>query len=227
MKKQPKILSNIFFDRNPDQVAKGLIGKVIRKKFKNYWHSVQIIETECYYKNEKGSHASLGLTKSRMALFMPAGTIYMYYSRGKDSLNVSCKGSGNAVLIKSAIPYLKDNKDDMELKIMQSNNPRADGKTLRPTQKLCSGQTLLCKALGLKVVDWNCKQFDPNQFHIADMGYKPTKLINTKRLGIPIGRDEHLMYRFIDLEFVKYCSKNPLTVRKNKPNIDYKLLDIT
>ena len=226
-KKLNKRIPKKFFNRDPEQVAKDLIGKIIRKKHDDYWLSAQIIETECYYKNEKGSHASQGLTPSRKALFMPAGTIYMYYSRGKDSLNVSCKGVGNAVLIKSGIPYLKDNADDTELKIMQTNNPMADGKTLRPPQKLCSGQALLCKALGLKVIDWNCKQFDRNQFFIADVGYKPAMLINTKRLGISIGRDEHLMYRFIDLQFARTCSKNPLTVQGNRINIDYKLLDVT
>ena len=54
--------------------------------------------------NDRGSHASLGFTKKREALFMKPGTIYMYYARGGDSLNFSCQGEGNAVLIKSGFP---------------------------------------------------------------------------------------------------------------------------
>ena len=67
--------------------------------------AAQIIETEAYEITDKGSHAYLGRTPSREALFAPSGTIYMYYARGGDSLNFSARGDGNAVLIKSAYPY--------------------------------------------------------------------------------------------------------------------------
>ena len=30
------------------------------------------------------------------------------------------------------------------------------------------------------------------------------------RLGIPGGRDEHLMYRFVDAGYAPYCTRNPL-----------------
>ncbi|MEE8479497.1 MAG: DNA-3-methyladenine glycosylase, partial [Candidatus Neomarinimicrobiota bacterium] len=84
------ILQQSFFNRDACKVAQSLLGKIIRKKFGANWLSAQIIETEAYYINEKGSHASLGFTEKRKALFMPPGTIYMYYARGKDSLNMSC-----------------------------------------------------------------------------------------------------------------------------------------
>jgi len=42
--------------------------------------TAQILETEAYYLNDKASHASLGFTEKRKALFMPPGTIYMYFS---------------------------------------------------------------------------------------------------------------------------------------------------
>ncbi|MDT8283469.1 MAG: DNA-3-methyladenine glycosylase, partial [Gammaproteobacteria bacterium] len=98
------ILKKYFFDRDACLVAQQLLGKIIRRKYQGHWLAARIIETEAYYMEDKGSHASLGYTEKRKALFMPAGTIYMYYARGKDSLNVSCKGKGNAVLIKSAYP---------------------------------------------------------------------------------------------------------------------------
>jgi DNA-3-methyladenine glycosylase len=77
-----------------------------------------IVETEAYYLNDKASHAYLGYTHKRQALFMPPGTVYMYYSRGGDSLNVSCKGEGNAVLIKSAVPFLKGRNAGKMLQLM-------------------------------------------------------------------------------------------------------------
>ncbi len=96
------ILPVNFFDQDAIKVAKELLGKVIRAKHNNIWLSATIIETEAYYTNDKASHGSLGYTEKRRALFMPPGTIYMYYARGKDSLNVSVQGEGNAVLISNS-----------------------------------------------------------------------------------------------------------------------------
>jgi DNA-3-methyladenine glycosylase len=214
------MLLKSFFNRDSCEVAKDLLGKIIRFRNSDIWLSSQIIETEAYYKNEKGSHASLGYTDTRRALFMPPGTIYMYYARGGDSLNISCKGKGNAVLIKSGIPYLA-NKNDYIISVMQKNNPIPNSDKLREPMKLCSGQILLCKSLGIKVSDWNQKQFDKHFFYIDDVGNHPKYIVNASRLGIPIGRDEHLLYRFIDFDYIKYCTKNPLTERKNREGRDY------
>ncbi len=223
MTKKRIILQNSFFNHDACEVAEDLIGKIIRHKFGEHWLSAQIIETEAYYITEKGSHASLGFTEKRKALFMSPGTIYMYYARGKDSFNISSKGKGNAVLIKSGIPYLDNMNSNNVIKIMQSNNPTYSKRSSRTPLKLCSGQTLLCRSLGITVKAWDQKQFNSNQFFIEDVGIRPNKIINAKRLGIPTGRGEHLLYRFIDFDNVKYCTKNPLTVRKNQSEIDYSI----
>lgn len=110
-----------FFDRDAALVAQDLLGKVLCHKVNGVCRKVRIIETEAYYIHEKGSHASLGLTESRKALFMPAGTIYMYYARGGDSFNISCQGKGNAVLLKSGIAT-EDNSPEV-LAMMQISNP--------------------------------------------------------------------------------------------------------
>ena len=62
---------------------------------------------------------------------MPPGTIYMYYAHGGDSLNFSCQGDGNAVLIKSGYPA---SKDPTMLHKMRKLNPPASassGKALK------------------------------------------------------------------------------------------------
>ncbi len=192
-----------------------LLGKVIHHRINRMVLSCQIIETEAYYRREKGSHAYLGKTKSRKALFMNPGTIYMYYSRGGDSFNIVCRGSGNAVLIKSGIPFCKNNTDS-RIGEMQKLNPLPGGRPRKP-MFLCSGQTLLCKSLGIRVDAWNGKFFDPEIFYISDESYTPETILKTTRLGIPPGRDEQLMYRYIDEKYVKYCTKNPLTMRKRPP----------
>lgn len=213
----PSMLAADFFARDPVIVAQQLLGKRIFHRCQPYWLCAQIIETEAYYLTDKGSHASLGFTEKRKALFMPAGTIYMYYARGGDSLNISCHGAGNAVLIKSAIAI----GNAHALAIMQRNNPIKTSGQPRPLARLCSGQTLLCRALGLKVTKWNQQQFDPQRFYFAKTNYRPTKIIQTTRLGIPIGRDEHLLYRFIDYAYAKQASQNPLTKKGWQLNRDY------
>jgi DNA-3-methyladenine glycosylase len=215
-------LPDAFFDRDAQVLAKDLLGKVIRHRHGPYWLSARIIETEAYYCAEKGSHASLGYTEKRKALFLDGGHIYMYYARGGDSLNFSAQGPGNAVLIKAGYPWLDEHSDSNSLAQMQLNNPDASGKP-RPAERLCAGQTLLCKALGLKVPTWDAKRFDPEQLFVEDCGIIVQHIIQTTRLGIPSGRDEHLMYRFVDAAFTRHCTRNPLR-RGQLEGRDYLLL---
>lgn len=218
------ILKTAFFDRDACVVARSLLGKIIRRNYRGHWLAARIIETEAYYMDEKASHASLGYTEKRKGLFMPAGTIYMYYARGKDSLNISCRGAGNAVLIKSAYPFEDAHTDANAIPLMQSLNPSANG-IPRPPEKLCRGQTLLCHALDIRLRDWDQKPFDPGQLYIDDGGIEPPRIIQTTRLGIPEGRDGHLPYRYIDYDFARYCTRNPLTRRDWQQGRDYRILD--
>lgn len=213
-------LKSRFFQRDACELAQALLGKIIRRNYQGKWLAAQIIETEAYYLNDKASHASLGFTEKRKALFMPAGTIYMYYARGSDSLNVSAEGEGNAVLIKSACFFQDKLSAPDSLHIMQQLNPAASG-SVRPADKLCAGQTLLCKALHLKVSEWDQQQFNPQLFYLDDSGYRPNSIIQTTRLGIPEGRDQQHMYRFIDADYSQLCTRNPLKQRHALENRDY------
>lgn len=215
-----EMLMEEFYSKNTLHVARDLLGKVIYSKYKNQWLKAQIIETEAYLMEEKGSHSSLGYSEKKKALFMQPGTIYMYYSRGKDSFNISTGSKGDAVLIKSGLPFLTD-ADSRMVNIMKKLNP-INGRE-RDTLKLCSGQTLIAKSLNIKVVDWDQKSFDKNRLFISDEGYSPEEIITTTRLGIPKGRDEHLFYRYIDLKYAEHCTKNPIT-SKAEINVDYKFI---
>ena len=210
-----------FFDRPSPTVARDLLGKVIRRRLGRVWLSARVIEAEAYAIEERGSHASLGRTPSREALFMPPGTIYMYYARGGDSLNVSCRGEGNAVLVKSAYPWLDAVSPERTLAVMQRLNPPASGSEPRPRARLCNGQTLLCRSLDLRVPEWTEKPFDPKRFFIEDIGEGPEQVVVARRLGIPEGRDEHLMWRFIDAGYARFATRNPLTRRAYVEGVDY------
>jgi len=218
------MLTQIFFNQDTLTLAKSLLGKVMRVKHSKGWLSAMIIETEAYCLDEKSSHSSKGFTEKRKAMFMSPGTIYMYYSRGGDSMNISAKGEGNAVLIKSGIPYQDKKAHSNMISIMQTINPKLNTNDLRTKEKLCAGQTLLCKSLGITVKEWDQKQFQKNKLFIEDINYSPKKIINTPRLGIPEGRDEHLLYRFIDHKHTKHCTQNPLTKRKWQLEKEYYIL---
>ena len=49
------MISGEFFNRDPQIVAKALLGKVIRHFYQGIWLSAMIIETEAYYIHEKAS----------------------------------------------------------------------------------------------------------------------------------------------------------------------------
>lgn len=204
-----RALPDSFFDRDACLLARELLGKVIRHRVGELWLSARIIETEAYYLTDKGSHASLGYTEKRRALFLDGGHIYMYYARGGDSLNFSAHGAGNAVLIKSGYPWQDALSGAPALARMQANNPDRLGRP-RPLEKLCAGQTLLCRALGLKVPEWDGRRFDAQRLFVEDVGARPERIVQTTRLGIPRGRDEHLPYRFVDAAYARHCTRNPL-----------------
>ncbi|MFQ6605867.1 MAG: DNA-3-methyladenine glycosylase [Fidelibacterota bacterium] len=205
------MLQPSFYHRDTITVARELLGKIIHRFYQEMWLTVRIVETEAYLAQEKGSHAWVGITPGRQALAMPPGTIYMYYSRGGDSFNISTKGKGNAVLIKAGVPV-----GEGSIHRMQTLNPLPGGR-LRTPDRLCSGQVLLCRSLGLTVPDWNGRSFDPDTFYLATDEYRPDKIIQTTRLGIPKGRDEHLPYRFIDYRYASSATKNPLSMRQPPP----------
>ncbi|MBD3646874.1 MAG: DNA-3-methyladenine glycosylase [Pseudomonadales bacterium] len=217
-----------FFDQEPGALAIALLGKVLRHRYHHpdrgpKWLSARILETEAYYLTEHGSHSSQGFTESRKAMFMEPGTLYMYYARGGDSLNFSARGKGNGVLVKSGVPVVDHKSPSESLEVMAELNP-VNGRR-RPTDKLCSGQTLLCKSLALKVREWNREQLRRGRFVLDDTGYRPARVIQTTRLGIPAGRDDHLPYRFIDEQYAAFCTSNPLTRRSWKEGRDYRVLD--
>lgn len=207
-------LGSDFFQQDTCLLAKALLGKVMCVKQASNWLQAMIIETEAYYITDKASHASLGYTEKRKALFMPAGTIYMYHSRAGASFNVSANGDGNAVLIKSAVPYL-DNLNTKQqadmIAAMQRLNPQKNGEP-RPMQRLCNGQALLCRSLGLTIAVWDAQSFDKARFYIGDIDYIPQSIITTTRLGIAPNRDPHLPYRFIDNKFINCCTKKPVAI---------------
>lgn len=214
------MLDATFFDRDAQQLAVALLGKVLRHRIGAAVLSTMIIETEAYYLAEKGSHSSQGRTPSREPMFQAPGTIYMYYARGGDSLNLGARGAGNAVLIKGGHPHVDEVSPRESLEAMHARNPLPSG-ARRKEHRLCGGQTLLCRAMGLRVPDWWGKRFETGRFWLDDVGYTPARVVRARRLGIPAGRDEDLMMRYLDHDHARSATRNPLTRRHYEAGVDY------
>lgn len=213
-----------FFDRDACVVARDLLGKVLRRRVGRVVLSAAIVEAEAYFRDEKGSHASLGRTPSREPLFMPPGTIYMYHSRAGDSLNVSCRGDGNAVLVKAARPFFDAlSPERRALPVLHRNCPAASGGE-RPVERLCAGQALLCRALSLKIEDWTGRSFDAAELYLDDVGYVPARVLVARRHGIPIGRDEHLPYRYVDEAHARSATVYPPVRRAEREGREFFVL---
>jgi DNA-3-methyladenine glycosylase len=97
-----------------------------------------IIETEAYTLDDPASHSFKGPSLRNQAMFMPAGTIYIYRIYGIHyCLNIVCgKADGQAVLIRALRPtkgitYMKQRR--------QLNNEA----------QICNGPAKLVQALGI------------------------------------------------------------------------------
>ena len=71
------------------------------------------------------------------------------------------------------------------------------------------------------MLQWDGCQFDSSKLKLLKTNESVTEIIQTTRIGISKGHscNEQLEYRFIDAKYVSKCTKNPLTMRNNKPTI--------
>lgn len=99
-----KKLSNDFFDRPVQTVARELLGKYLVRKVDGKPVAYKIVETEAYDGDgDMACHAARGKTARNAPMFEKAGTIYVYFTYGMHwMLNIVCRESGfpAAVLIR-------------------------------------------------------------------------------------------------------------------------------
>ena len=96
-------LAHAFYDRPVVEVARALLGCVVRHGDT----AGVIVETEAYHESEPACHAFVGLTARTAPLFGPPGRAYVYRSYGIHALlNAVCEpeGVGAAVLIRALEP---------------------------------------------------------------------------------------------------------------------------
>jgi len=101
------VIKKGFFEGDTCDVARGLLGKHLVRKYRGKLITGQIIEVEAYDGfNDKASHASGGVTPRCKVMFGPAGYWYVYFTYGMHwMLNVVTGDEGYpaAVLIRGVL----------------------------------------------------------------------------------------------------------------------------
>ncbi len=99
-------LARAFFERDPDDVARALIGSLLVVRGTSRTHVAMIVETEAYGgRHDPASHAFRGPTKRNAVMFGPAGYLYVYLIYGVHwCMNVVTESSDepSAVLLRGA-----------------------------------------------------------------------------------------------------------------------------
>ncbi len=127
-----RILPNTFFNRKTLTVARELPGKYLVRKLGGKIIRQKITEVEAYIgPHDLASHSRHGKTSRNEAMFMRAGTIYVYFTYGMHwMLNISTdsEGMGAAVLIRGTSEVSGPGRLTKALKIDEKLNGKSLGK---------------------------------------------------------------------------------------------------
>ena len=166
--------------------AKGLLGWKLVHDSPEGLTSGYIVETEAYDMSDPASHAFGGERIRNRSMFMPAGTVYVYFTYGIHyCVNVVTggRGEGQGVLIRALEPY--EGVDLMRLR-RKTDNPL----------NLCSGPAKLVQAMGISkdddgtVLGQGLINLEP--------GFTPTDVVRTTRIGITKAIDQPWRFYIAD-----------------------------
>ena len=174
-------LSHAFYDRPVVEVARALLGCVVRHGDT----AGVIVETEAYHESEPACHAFVGLTARTAPLFGPPGRAYVYRSYGIHALLNAVsepEGVGAAVLIRALEPV-----DGIELMRLR--------RRLQRLEDLCSGPGKLTQAMGIWL-DLNGTPLLDGPIEILPRTGPAPEVAVGERIGINVAMD--LPWRFCD-----------------------------
>ncbi|MBU2603321.1 MAG: DNA-3-methyladenine glycosylase [Actinobacteria bacterium] len=165
-----------FFERSADQVAAGLVGKIL---WRDGTGGGRLVETEAYLPSEDPAcHAARGRTRRNDAMFGRPGTVYVYLSYGIHVLlNLVCGPEGVAAAV-----------------LVRAFEPLAPPGETPPDVRSAAGPGLVGRALDLDL-SWNGALLGTESgLSVFDDGHEPI-VEATERIGISVGRS--LPLRFV------------------------------
>lgn len=189
-----------FFDRDPRRVARDLLGKVLVRRQGRKLLAARIVEVEAYLgEGDSAAHAAAGRTPRNAVLFGPPGYAYIYFIYGNHyCLNVSCLPDGVAggVLFRALEP-LAGIQEMARRRGISVNRPR-------DLRLLTSGPGRLAEAFAITRQRDNGKDLTTTRsdLWIADDGFRPARVLRTRRIGITKAAGLPLRYILPENEFV-------------------------
>ena len=168
-------------------LSKFLLGKVLCRLTPGTQETLRarIVEVEAYPGHSDGaSHSFLKRTERNKAMFMAAGTVYVYSIYGMyHCFNISSEAEGAAVLIRALEPVsgLDTMRSNREAKRKVKNGVKKPMKD----KDLCSGPSKLCQAFNINK-DLNCVDLrDSEEIWLEDGDPVPEdNMVNSTRIGI-------------------------------------------
>jgi DNA-3-methyladenine glycosylase len=191
-------LDRDFYGRSVHDVARGLIGCVVR----HGETAGRIVETESYHMEEPACHAYAGVTERTRTLFGPPGHAYVYFSYGVHSLlNAVCEeeGVGAAVLIRALEPV-----DGIE--VMRAR------RGVEPVDDLCSGPGKLTQALEIGL-SLNGSSLLEGPIEVLERDSVP-RIVVGERVGIT--KAAELPWRFCDADSPSVSRPWPAQMRARR-----------
>ncbi len=189
-----------FFNRDPRQVARALLGKLLVRKTPSGILAGRVVETEAYLsQGDAAAHAAAGRTPRNSVLFGPPGRAYVYFIYGNHyCLNVSCLPDGvpGGVLFRALEPVA-----GIEQMAKARGIELAKESDLK---KVSSGPGRLSEALQITRERDNGKSLvnARSDLHLVDDGYRARRVSVTPRIGIMKSAERPLRYLIAGNPFV-------------------------
>ena len=189
-----------FFNRDPRRVSRDLLGKVLVRREGRKLLAARIVEVEAYLgENDLAAHAAAGRTARNAVLFGPPGRAYVYFIYGNHyCLNVSTLPDGVAggVLFRALEP-LAGIQEMARRRGISIRRPR-------DLRLLTSGPGRLAEAFAITRQRDNGKNLTiaRSDLWIADDGFRPPRVLRTRRIGIAKAAALPLRYILPDNPFV-------------------------
>jgi DNA-3-methyladenine glycosylase len=184
------ILPAAFYARPTLDVARDLLGKVLRHDAPDGVTAGRIVEVEAYIGEEDPAcHAAPGPTARNAPLYGPPGIAYVYLNYGLHYLvNAVTEpvGSPAAVLVRALEPL-------EGLDLMRERRARAKwrrGKPVPADNELCRGPGNLTTAMGITLAH-NTMPLTRLPLAVEDRGDRIRKIVWGPRIGIRVGTEHH------------------------------------
>lgn len=178
-----------FFDRDPAEVARDLLGKLLLCISDEGVAGGVIVEAEAYLgADDPGSHAATkGITKRNEVMYRGPGTVYVYFTYGAHyMLNLVCgpPGRAGAVLVRALRPT------EGLAQMRERRGHVAD-------RDLCNGPGKLAQALGVRIGDNGSVLGEGRLAVFEGERVDPAAIGVSGRVGLSQGHELELRYFII------------------------------